>query len=681
LILSSRFSLAQAGEWTWMKGLNGYNGAGVFGTLGVPDSNNTPPALFEPAEFKDLQGRFWLFGGNGTTYNSRYNALWMYDKTSNEWTWESGSSSQNQYPHYGTKGVPSTNNHPGARGDGFPSWVDNNGLLWLFGGYGYDSQGLLGILNDLWSYNIATSEWTWVSGSKIRNQNGVYGTQGVPDTANHPGSRWETNASWVSDDNSLWFFGGLDAFDVWNDLWKYDLSTNEWTWMSGSNTCCQSDSYGTLGVPAPGNHPGARWTFSKWRDSQNNFWMFGGFMNTSFTFHNDLWKYDPSSNEWTWMSGSNIGNDEGTYTTTCDASSVDFPGSRTENRACWIDEEGKFWFFGGSSNNFGTYNDLWYYNPSTNEWMWSSGSSGSNDSAIYGIQGVPAVTNHPAAYLGSIGWVDSSCQLWMFGGMHTQYNTYSNTLWKFIPGCGACNVASFAASDPNICEKFCNDFTDQSTNNPTSWQWQFPGGTPSFSTNQNPTNICYNEPGSYDVTLITTNANGSDTLTLLTYITVYPTPAIPTIIQNGYTLTASTADFYQWQLDAVDIPGVTNQSYDVLQTGFYTVIVSDSNSCKNSTTLYVEITGIDEVNDGGVSIYPNPSSGNLFVEFMDEEFRGEVSINLVNSLSQKIYSSSENISSSSIKKEITLTKFTPGVYFIEVKSSSYFLRRKIILSK
>src|SRR5216110_1665635 len=77
----------------------------------------------------------------------------------------------------------------------------------------------------------------------------------------------------------------------------------------------------------------------------------------------------------------------------------------------------------------------------------------------------------------------------------------------------------------------------------------FPGGSPSSSANQNPTNICYNNPGTYDVTLITTNVNGNDTLTLPGYITVYATPSIPTITQTGYTLTASAAANYQWQLN------------------------------------------------------------------------------------------------------------------------------------
>src|SRR6185295_14487631 len=115
--------------------------------------------------------------------------------------------------------------------------------------------------------------------------------------------------------------------------------------------------------------------------------------------------------------------------------------------------------------------------------------------------------------------------------------------------------------------------------------------------------------GFFDVTLITTNANGSDTLTLNNYITVYPTPPFPTITQVDYTLTSSPANSYQWQFNSYNIPGATNQSYTVLQTGFYTVMVGDSNGCVNSATTYVLISGVDEVDNAGISIYPNPSSG------------------------------------------------------------------------
>ena len=50
-------------------------------------------------------------------------------------------------------------------------------------------------------------------------------------------------------------------------------------------------------------------------------------------------------------------------------------------------------------------------------------------------------------------------------------------------------------------------FADTSEGNPTSWQWSFPGGTPSTSTEQNP-QVYYTRDGEYDVTL-TVSANGA----------------------------------------------------------------------------------------------------------------------------------------------------------------------------
>jgi hypothetical protein len=168
------------------------------------------------------------------------------------------------------------------------------------------------------------------------------------------------------------------------------------------------------------------------------------------------------------------------------------------------------------------------------------------------------------------------------------------------------------ASDTTVCEKFCIDFFDSTQNDPSSWQWLFPGAIPSSSSDQNPTGICYDDAGTYDVTLITTNANGTDTLVLAGYITVYATPAFPMITQNGMTLTSSIATTYEWQLNGIPIPGATNQTYTATETGYYTVLITDEHGCQNSTTLFVEVTGIDEQIAGEViSIFPNPSHGNF----------------------------------------------------------------------
>ncbi|MBE0572509.1 MAG: PQQ-binding-like beta-propeller repeat protein [Ignavibacteriaceae bacterium] len=81
-------------------------------------------------------------------------------------------------------------------------------------------------------------------------------------------------------------------------------------------------------------------------------------------------------------------------------------------------------------------------------------------------------------------------------------------------------VADFKADSTQIFNGSDVSFSDQSSFQPTAWQWSFPGGIPSSSTDQNPENIFYNSPGIYEVSLIATNALGSDTLVKSCYIEV-----------------------------------------------------------------------------------------------------------------------------------------------------------------
>jgi PKD repeat protein len=254
---------------------------------------------------------------------------------------------------------------------------------------------------------------------------------------------------------------------------------------------------------------------------------------------------------------------------------------------------------------------------------------------------------------------------------------------------------NFIASSTSICKNFCIDFVDQSTNNPTSWHWSFSGGDPSISTDQNPSSICYNNPGTFDVTLITTNASENDTLTLINYITVYPTPPFPTITQTGYTLSSSSATSYQWQFNNVDIPGATNESYDLLQSGYYTVFITDLNGCVSSTTIYILIDGIDEANsEADVLVYPNPSDGNFTVELLNCQIADEFKIEIRNTLGRVVFHSEEKISSADWLMEIDLRSSNPilrvptGVFFIEISEESssdkthiVVARRKIIIAK
>ena len=282
------------------------------------------------------------------------------------WTWMSGSNVINQNCVYGTRGTPAPANVPGAR-PGAVSWTDTSGNLWLFGGgYGYPASGDIGRLNDLWRWD--GTDWTWMSGSDVKDQNGVYGTRGTPDPANVPGGRGN-DVTWTDASGNFWLFGGCGmpasgGSGYLNDLWKWD-GTN-WTWMSGSDVISQNGVYGTRGTPDPANVPGGRYDAVSWKDYSGNLWLFGGYgypASGSFSdYLNDLWTWDGTN--WTWMSGSTVLNQNGVYGTKGTPNPANVPGSRCA-AVSWIDASGNLWLFGGTgypaSGGLGNLNDLWRF--------------------------------------------------------------------------------------------------------------------------------------------------------------------------------------------------------------------------------------------------------------------------------------------------------------------------------
>jgi PKD repeat protein len=201
-------------------------------------------------------------------------------------------------------------------------------------------------------------------------------------------------------------------------------------------------------------------------------------------------------------------------------------------------------------------------------------------------------------------------------------NTLTRTAYITVNNCPPTPVANFSATPTSLCAGNTVAFTDLSTNTPTSWNWSFPGGTPATSVAQNPV-ITYSTSGVYSVTLVASNASGSNSFTQTNYITVNTCAAPvanftgwPTTICLGQSvnftdLSTNSPTSWSWTF-AGGVPATStlqNPTVSYAAAGNYNVTLTATNSFGNNSftrTAYINVnscpasgTGL-VVNDGSL---------------------------------------------------------------------------------
>ena len=166
-------------------------------------------------------------------------------------------------------------------------------------------------------------------------------------------------------------------------------------------------------------------------------------------------------------------------------------------------------------------------------------------------------------------------------------------------------VAGFSSDVNSGCDSVCVTFTDTSIG-ATSRTWSFPGGTPSTSTSATQI-VCYNTPGSYNVSLISTNGNGSDTVTQSSYINVTQTP-VPSFSSNTQNIcaggcltftdqTIGPVQSWTWIFAGAtpNTSSVQNPSFICYQTGgSFTVTLTVQNGACVNAAQYVNYINVNQ---------------------------------------------------------------------------------------
>lgn len=151
--------------------------------------------------------------------------------------------------------------------------------------------------------------------------------------------------------------------------------------------------------------------------------------------------------------------------------------------------------------------------------------------------------------------------------------------------------ADFTANQTQIEIGGLVNFTDLTTNNPTSWSWDFGDGN--SSSQQNPTHS-YSAAGTYTISLTATNADSSDTSTKTDYITVLSVDA-PVADFNANNvevfvgeeiqfsdLSTNSPNTWSWDFGNGGTSSQQNPSYAYAAPGVYTVSLSAANAYGNN---------------------------------------------------------------------------------------------------
>jgi hypothetical protein len=192
------------------------------------------------------EGKVLMFGGqywwNGYT---NYNNTWLYDLSQNQWQLMS----------------------PTIVGEGFQIRYDlglayiGNGRALMFGGANGSS-----VYSDTWVYDLGQNQWTKMTPS-------VMSPIGTLLTA-----RRGVGLAYIGGDRVLLFGGTLSSGERSNQIWMYDLSDNQWTYITNS---------ASIGLPVARER--MAFTFT----GLGQVVMFGGLASTVL---NDTWRFSIPDN-------------------------------------------------------------------------------------------------------------------------------------------------------------------------------------------------------------------------------------------------------------------------------------------------------------------------------------------------------------------------------------------------
>ena len=253
---------------------------------------------------------------------------------------------------------------------------------------------------------------------------------------------------------------------------------------------------------------------------------------------------------------------------------------------------------------------------------------------------------------------------------------------------GSTLSAEFTADNTEICLTNQVQFTNSSVGEITTYAWEFEGGDPATSSDENPV-VTYNTAGTYSVTLTVSNDTETDDITMDDYITVNSLEAVfetdETDICNEVQVqftdnSTCDATTWAWTFEGGDPATSTEQNpvitYAIGGTYDVTLTVTNANGdnelVKEDYMVVHNCTGIEYLSTQNMSVSPNPSNGQFQIvlpgTIVYNVFVYDVTGQLVN---ESIIPAGENT--------LDISHLNNGVYFINADNGTIQYKERIII--
>jgi PKD repeat protein len=291
-----------------------------------------------------------------------------------------------------------------------------------------------------------------------------------------------------------------------------------------------------------------------------------------------------------------------------------------------------------------------------------------------------------------------------FGGLtgsDTAIEELMEEYLKFFDVISTDVVANFQANITETCQGMEVVFTDFSAGLISEWYWEFPGGEPATSNEQNPT-VIYLQGGSFDVSLTVTGENGSHTNTKQDYITCMEIPEQAGDISGNsetcqgyeeiYLIDAvANAETYNWTMEPEEAGTMEIQFNQVVITfsesyeGQVLLKVCGENQCGEgdlSADFWITVnvcTGIDGMmTNTPLSVFPNPSSGEFSLLINTNDI---LNLTILNATGEELMAFEALNVDGHFTKIINMKPFANGIYYLKLEGIKTNIVKKIVISR